>query len=118
VLELAHRRVDISDVVDACRCAMDRAAHLGWGRYIISAPTPFVAHTDTDTDTGGMDRGTLLRVLGERPQEAFARFVPEVEPIFRDKGWGYTPRVDRVYDSSRAVRDLGWTPQYTFERAV
>jgi len=90
---------------------MDRAGDIGFGKYIISAPTPFVADTDADKDA-------LLRMLGERPQEAFTRFVPEVEAIFREKGWGFTPRVDRVYDSSKAVRELGWTPQYTFELAV
>ena len=41
--EYLYRRVDIEDVVDAHLCALDRARAIGFGRYIISATTPFVA---------------------------------------------------------------------------
>ena len=43
VNELLHRRVDIDDVVTAHRLAVERADALGFGRYIISATTPFTA---------------------------------------------------------------------------
>src|SRR3954447_10719944 len=41
VNELLYRRADLQDVVDAHRLALDRAPALGFGRYIISATTPF-----------------------------------------------------------------------------
>src|SRR3954453_400611 len=43
VNELLYRRVDLEDVVSAHRLAIDRAPDLRFGRYIISATTPFTA---------------------------------------------------------------------------
>ena len=39
--EYLYRRVDVADVVDAHLLAMERAAQIGFGRYIVSATTPF-----------------------------------------------------------------------------
>jgi len=39
--EFLYRRVDIEDVVSAHLCALERAAAIGFGRYVISATTPF-----------------------------------------------------------------------------
>src|SRR5687767_9795392 len=39
--EFLYRRVDVEDVVSAHVLALDRAPVLGFGRYIISATTPF-----------------------------------------------------------------------------
>ena len=41
VNELLYRRVDIEDVVSAHLCALEKAASLGFGRFIITATTPF-----------------------------------------------------------------------------
>ena len=41
VSELLNRRVDIEDVVSAHRCAIAQAEVIGFGRYIVSATTPF-----------------------------------------------------------------------------
>lgn len=40
--ELLYRRVDLQDVVDAHRLALQRAPQIGFGRYVLSATTPFV----------------------------------------------------------------------------
>ena len=37
---------------------------------------------------------------------------------FKDKEWKYLDRLDRVYDCSNAIRDLGWSPKYTYQAAV
>lgn len=42
----------------------------------------------------------------------------DVGEVFERKGWKFLKRVDRVYDSSKAMRELGWRPEYTFGRAV
>ncbi|KAG6009446.1 hypothetical protein E4U21_002361 [Claviceps maximensis] len=102
VLELAYRRCDIQDVVTATSCAMRRAKQIKWSKYIISAPPPFSSDIRT-------------RVLLDRnPEEVFTAAVPVVDSVFKDKGWKHLARVDRVYDSSKAVRELDWTPRYTF----
>ena len=106
VLELAYRRCDLADIVDACHCAMTKARDIGWGKYIISAPPPFANDEQT------------LRMLSEKPPEVFTQVVPEAAAVFEEKGWKFLTRVDRVYDSSKAVRELGWAPQYTFVGAV
>src|SRR3954469_22854171 len=41
VNELLYRRADLEDVVDAHRLALEKAPELGFGRYIVSATTPF-----------------------------------------------------------------------------
>ncbi|KAK4034047.1 hypothetical protein C8A01DRAFT_49468 [Parachaetomium inaequale] len=108
VLELAYRRVDIADVVAACVCAMEKGGkgEVVWGKYIVSAPAPF-----------GKDEVTL-RGLDEDAGMVFKGVVPGVAEVFEKKGWRLLERVDRVYDSGRAVRELGWRPEYTFEKAV
>lgn len=39
--EFLYRRVDIADVVSAHLLAIEKAPSIGFGRYIISATTPF-----------------------------------------------------------------------------
>lgn len=110
VLELASRRVDLADAVGACVCAMDKAGRgegeVGWGTYIVSGPTPF------EREDG------VLRGLDEDAGRVFEAVCPGVGEVFERKGWRFLRRVDRVYDSGRAVRELGWKPVYTFQRAV
>ncbi|KAL2153853.1 hypothetical protein VTH82DRAFT_2529 [Thermothelomyces myriococcoides] len=131
VLELACRRVDIADVVTACVCAMRRAAarEITWGCYIISAPTPFASSSSSAVGSGdgGGNSGTeeekeereeILKGLDRDPAAVYEKAVPGVRDVFAKKGWRFLSRVDRVYDSSRAVRELGWQPVYTFQRAV
>ncbi|KAK1758462.1 hypothetical protein QBC47DRAFT_374774 [Echria macrotheca] len=106
VCELAYRRVDIADVVSACVCAMARAADIRFGKYIISAPPP-VRRTDE-----------TLKGLDADAGEVIARAVPQARRVFEDRGWKFLARIDRIYDSSKAVRELSWSPEYTFEKAV
>jgi nucleoside-diphosphate-sugar epimerase len=106
VCELAYRRVDIADVVQACVCAIHKAPGIGWGKYIISAPSPFLNDNET---LGRLDSDAGL---------AMRNAVPSCEAVFCEKGWKFLRRIDRVYDSSKAVRELGWRPEYTFEAAV
>lgn len=106
VLELSYRRCDIEDIVRAAVCAMRKARDVGWGRYIISAPPPFKN-----------DPETLTR-LDSRPRDVFEIISPACVKVFADLGWGFLSRIDRVYDSSKAVRELGWQPVYTFDRVI
>jgi nucleoside-diphosphate-sugar epimerase len=104
VNELLYRRVDIEDVVAAHCCALDRAAALGFGRFIISATTPF-------------ERGDAAG-LGRDAARVLERHVPEFAAIYAARGWRMLPTLDRVYDNERARRLLGWQPAYDFRRAL
>jgi nucleoside-diphosphate-sugar epimerase len=101
--EFLYRRVDIEDVVDAHLLAIERAAQLRFGRYIISATSPF-------------SRDDLAELRRDAPA-VLRRVVPEHEPIYRARHWRMAPSIDRVYVNERAREQLGWRPKYDF-RAV
>jgi len=102
--EYLYRRVDIEDVVDAHRCALDRAPALGFGRYIISATTPFLPE-----DAVALRRDAAGVV---------SRRVPGWEASYAALGWRMAPSIDRVYDNTRARRELGWQPRHDFAAVV
>lgn len=100
VNEYLFRRADIEDVADAHLRALERVGELGFGRYIISATTPF---SPEDLSELAADAPAVVR-----------RRVPEYEPIYARLGWRMFPRIERVYDNERARRDLGWRPRHDF----
>ncbi len=104
VNELLYRRVDLSDVVSAHRCALDRAEDVGFGRYIISATTPFVPDD--------------LVALHTDARPVVARHVPQYEALYERLGWRMFDTIERVYVNAAARRDLGWTPRYDFAYAL
>ncbi|SEW28402.1 NAD(P)-dependent oxidoreductase [Luteibacter sp. 329MFSha] len=98
--ELLYRRADIEDIVAAHLLALERAPALGFGRYIVSSTTPF---TRDDVAALRRDAPSVVR-----------RLYPEVDALYAARGWRLLPSLDRVYDSSLATRDLGWTPKRDF----
>lgn len=102
--ELLYRRVDLADVVDAHRLAMERAPDLGFGRFVISATTPF-----SPSD---------VRELRANAPAVVARVCPDYEQVYAQRGWRMFDGIDRVYSNARARRYLGWSPRYDFTRAV
>jgi len=46
------------------------------------------------------------------------RLFPDYEAHYAKRGWRMFPSIDRVYDSSAAVAELGWRPKYDFRRAL
>jgi UDP-glucose 4-epimerase len=104
VNELLYRRVDIEDVVNAHRLALARAPEIGFGRYVISATTPF-----TPSDLTAL-REDLPAVVG--------RLFPDYEALYAARGWRMFPSIERVYVNERARRELGWSPRYDFRHAL
>jgi UDP-glucose 4-epimerase len=102
--EFLYRRVDVEDVVSSHLLAMEKAPALGFGKFIITATTPF---TREDARELGVDAAAVMR-----------RRVPEYEAVYAAKGWKMLPALDRVYDNERARTLLGWTPQYDFARVL
>jgi UDP-glucose 4-epimerase len=98
--EYLHRRVDLADVVDAHLLALERAAAIGFARYVISAATPF-------------EREDLAELRRDAPA-VLRRRVPEYAAEYARRGWQMFPSLDRVYVSERARRELGWRPRYDF----
>ena len=104
VNELLYRRVDLEDVVSAHRLALERAPAIGFGRYIVSATTPF---TPDDLATLRTDAPAVVR-----------RLFPDYEDVYAQRRWTMFPGIERVYVNARARRDLGWSPPYDFRRAI
>jgi UDP-glucose 4-epimerase len=104
VNELLYRRVDLEDAVTAHRLALERAPRLGFGRYIISATTPFTRDDLAELRTGA--------------PAVVARHVPEYPDIYDRLGWRMLPAIERVYDNARAREQLGWAPRYDFRHAL
>ena len=102
--EYLYRRVDIEDVVSAHLLAAERAPVLGFGRYIVSATTPF---TPADLPDLRTDAPSVVR-----------RCVPEYEAEYARRGWKMVPVIDRVYANERARRELGWQPRYDFRSVI
>jgi UDP-glucose 4-epimerase len=102
--EYLYRRADIEDIVDAHLVALDAAPRIGFGRYIISATTPF-----TRDDAAAL-RADAPAVLSER--------VPGWVDVYRARDWRMLPSLDRVYDNARARAALGWRPKHDFQTVL
>ncbi len=101
VNELLYRRVDIEDVVAAHLLALAKAPALGFGRYIVSATSPF---TQQDLPLLATDAAAALRA-----------HHPGYEAVYAPRGWKkMLPTLDRVYVNACARADLGWQPRWDF----
>ena len=102
--EYLYRRVELDDVVSAHVCALEKAAALGFGRYVISATTPFTKHD--------------LAALRTHAPEVVRRHVPAYAEEYARRDWKMFQDIGRVYDNSRARRDLGWQPRTDFAALI
>jgi UDP-glucose 4-epimerase len=102
--ELLYRRVDIADVASALLLAIERAPRLGFGRYIVSATTPF---TPSDAPALRRDPAGVIRQL-----------FPDFDALYEKAGWTMFPSFDRVYSNHLARTQLGWEPKYDFRHVL
>ncbi len=98
--EFLFRRVDIADAAMAHVQAMLRAPDIHFGRYIISATTPF-------------DRSDLTG-LRDDPAVVVASIYPDFRRIYDKARFAMFPEIDRVYCNDLARRELHWAPQHDF----
>jgi UDP-glucose 4-epimerase len=104
VNELLYRRADIEDVAAAHLLALERAAALRFGRYIVSATTPFAP---SDLPDLRRDAPSVVR-----------RLFPDYEDIYARRGWKMFSSIDRVYVNAAARDALGWQPRYDFAMSL
>jgi UDP-glucose 4-epimerase len=97
-------RDDARAAVDAHLLALQHAPEIGFGRYIISATTPFGPE---DVDELHRDAPAVVR-----------RRFPDCENVYAARGWTMLPVIDRVYVNAHAREELGWSPAYDFRRAL
>jgi UDP-glucose 4-epimerase len=104
VNEFLYRRADIEDVACAHHLALEKASSIGFGRYIVSASTPF---SPRDLPELRINAPAVVR-----------RCVPAYEEVYRERGWSMFPEIDRVYVNERARIDLGWRPRHDFANLI
>lgn len=102
--ELLYRRADIEDIVTAHLLAVEKAGAIGFGRYIVSATTPF-----TRADLADL-RGDAVRIV--------EKHYPGCAALFAGNGWTLFTDLDRVYDNSAARNALGWWPKHDFAHVL
>jgi UDP-glucose 4-epimerase len=102
--EFLYRRADVQDIVDAHLLAIERAPQIGFGRYILSATTPFT-------------RDDLAELRAHAPA-VVSRRVPGYEAEYARRGWRVFPGIERVYDNTLARQELGWRPTYDFAHVL
>ncbi len=102
--EFLYRRVDIADVVSAHLLAIDKARDIGFGKYIISATTPF-----TPED--------LMALRRDAPAVVKSK-MPDYESVYAAHNWKMFPSIERVYVNALARAELGWKPLHDFQHVL
>jgi UDP-glucose 4-epimerase len=97
-----YRGIDRRDVALAHELVLGRQG--GPATYVISATTPF-RRQDCDD-------------LVAEPMVAIERRCPGLAERMAACGWKPPQSIDRVYDSSRARRELGFTPRFDVESCL
>lgn len=102
--ELLHRRLTVRDAARAHLVALEQAPSLGFARFVLSAPTPFVA---TDGAALAVDAAAVIR-----------RYHPDVDELYSARGWRLPTRIGRVYDSTRSRTQLGFEYETDFSTVL
>jgi nucleoside-diphosphate-sugar epimerase len=94
-----HRGVDIRDVADAHLLALDNPGD-PFQTFVVCAATPFLVE---DRSALASDAPALIRLR-----------APDLALAFERRGWRLPKTIDRVYDSGKARRLLGFAPKHGF----
>ncbi len=92
--EFLNRRLTVEDCARAHVVALEKAPDMGFGTYIVSAPTPFA-------------REDVVALKADAPA-VIARLFPEAAALYAERGWSLPASIGRVYDAARIERDLGF----------
>ncbi len=92
--EFLNRRLTVEDCARAHIVALEKAPQIGFGLYLVSAPTPF-ARADAEA-------------LRHDAAATVARHFPDAADLYAARGWSLPERIGRVYDASAIERDLGF----------
>ncbi len=102
--EYLFRRLSAEDAAEAHVVALAKAAQIGFDTFIISALTPF-----RSSDCGAL--------IADAPA-VVARYFPDYPAKYAKHGWTMFDSIDRVYDSHKAQRILGFTCKTGFRQVL
>ena len=92
--ELLNRRLTVQDCAEAHVAALAGAPEIGFGLYVVSAPTPFAP-----ADCAGLHHDA---------PSVIAKYFPDAATLYAQRGWTLPARIGRVYDEGRIERELGF----------
>jgi nucleoside-diphosphate-sugar epimerase len=92
--EFLNRRLTVEDCARAHLAALQQAPRVGFGLYVVSAPTPF--------------RREEARDLKVDAAAVIAKRFPDASTLYAMKGWQLPRSIGRVYDAGLVERDLGF----------
>ena len=98
-----HRGIDARDVAEGHRLAIPQSDD-NYRLFILSGDTPF--------------KRTDCRALKHAPSQVLLSQCPSICELFENRQWPLPTSIDRVYDSSKAQREFGWTPRYGDQEVV
>jgi nucleoside-diphosphate-sugar epimerase len=98
-----HRGVDARDVAQGHRLALSHSG-AAFERYILSGATPFAPE---DCAALAEDAPTVIR-----------EHIPALAEAFDARGWTLPQSIDRVYNSSLAQNQLGWSPKWDWREVL
>ncbi len=102
--EFLFRRLSVEDAAEAHVVALAKAKEIGFDTFIVSAATPF--------------RREDCRALIADAPSVVARYFPAYRGLYEARGWTMFDTIDRVYDSSKATRVLGFTCKTGFREVL
>jgi UDP-glucose 4-epimerase len=94
VNEFLFRRLSVDDAAESHIAALARALDFGFDTFIVSAKTPF---SPDDCAELIVDAPAVVR-----------RYFPHYPDLYARLGWTMFESIDRVYDSDKASRRLGF----------
>lgn len=102
--ELLFRRLSVEDAAESHAVAIAKAPELGFDTFIISARTPF-------------HRGDCEQLIIDAPS-VVERYFPDYPGLYARVGWTMFQSIDRVYDSGKSSRILGFDCKYGFREML
>jgi UDP-glucose 4-epimerase len=102
--EFLFRRLTVEDAAESHVAALAKAPALGFDTFIISARTP-------------LSPDDCKALIADAPA-VVARYFPEFPELYARAGWTMFRSIDRVYDSAKAYRRLGFQCRVGFREKL
>ncbi len=102
--EFLFRRLSVDDAAEAHVVALQKAPEIGFDTFIVSALTPF-------------SPSDARELMADAPS-VVARYFPDYRAKYEKRGWTMFDSIDRIYDSNKARRLLGFTCRTNFRQIL
>jgi UDP-glucose 4-epimerase len=102
--EFLFRRLTVEDAAESHVVALSKAPILGFDTFIVSARSPF---SPNDCEELIVDAPSVV-----------ARYFPQFPDLYARAGWTMFKSIDRVYDSRKASRLLGFQCRTGFKEKL